>query len=201
LVSKKSKSILALGLVLVVIVITTILIEAFWPKYETQFIEFGLLGKAKAAEEYYPNNNSTIDLGSRVDWYIYVYNHIRGDQKVMIRVKLLNSTMETPNDQENKPSPTAILNEIPLSLKNNETVIVPFSWSILERVSQQDSTTIESLMMNDKTVLVETADSKSFFIMVFELWVYDKSLQEYRFGWSSGGELISTSVYMGFRAS
>jgi len=35
--------------------------------------------------------------------------------------------------------------------------------------------------------------------MVFELWVYDNSSQNYRFGWLSGEKLSSSSLYMLFK--
>jgi len=36
------------------------------------------------------------------------------------------------------------------------------------------------------------------FRLVFELWVYDQSLGDYRFFWASKGELYSASIYMWF---
>ena len=178
------------------------LISTFWPKYEERFFEFGLLGKDKMAESYYPNNNSTLNLGSQVNWYVYLHNHVGSFQEVIVRVKLLNSTMELPNNKEHKPSPFVSFIDFPLSLSVDDSKFVTFSWSILEAVSQNDSVILKSLMVNDQTFAVNvSALSNSFFRMVFELWVYDESSQEYLFGWESGEDFSSASIHLMFRAN
>jgi uncharacterized membrane protein len=195
---KRLKSALVWGSLFAIVLITAMLIGVFWPKYESQFIEFGLLGKDKMAEGYYPNNNHTIGLNLSVNWNLYVRNHMKNGQTLVVRVKLLNSTMEMPSDKENKPSPSATLTEIPLSLSVEEIAIIPFSWSFHEVFQQEGLTIIESLTVNNQMLSVDILDSNSSFRMVFELWVYDRSLQEYRFGWNIGEELFSTSLYMDF---
>ena len=175
-------------------------ISAFWPRYEERFFELGLLGKDKKAEAYYPNDNSTLKVGSRVFWYIYIHNHMGSVQNVSIRVKLLNSTMEVPNDREHKPSPFAFFVEFPLSLSVDETLFVPFAWSILETISQNESIIVKRLTVNNQTVEVNVqAFSDYRFRMVFELWVYDQSSHEYKFGWQSEKEFYSASLYIWFR--
>jgi hypothetical protein len=191
-----------IGALVLFLILAVALISAFWSRYEERFIELSLLGKDKTAKGYYLNDNSTLKPGSQVSWYIYIHNHMGSLQNVTVRVKLLNSTVDAPNDTEHKPSPFASFVEFPLSLSVDDTLLVPFSWSISEAVSQNGSIIIKQLMVNDQTVEVNVpAFSNSPFRMVFELWVYDQSSHEYKFGWKSGNEFSSASIYMCFRVS
>jgi hypothetical protein len=198
---RKHKLIFVIVAIILFITLTISLISTFWPKYEERFFEFGLLGDDKRAESYYSNNNSTLNLGSPVTWYVYVHNHMGSFQDVIVRVKLLNSTMELPNNKEHKPSPYVSFVEFPLSLSIDDSQFVTFSWSILDVVSKNDSIILKSIMVNNQTVAVNVSTvSDSFFRMVFELWVFDKSSQEYLFGWGSGEDFSSASLYLLFRA-
>ena len=191
--------IVALVLLLIVAVA---FISTIWPKSEERFFELGILGKDKTADEYYPNRNSTLEVGSQVSWYVHILNHMGSVQDVYLRVKLLNSTMKEPDDQTHEPSPYASFVELPLSLDVDDVQLIPFSWSILDAVSQNGSTVIERLMINDQTVEVDvSADSNSLFRMVFEIWVYDQSTQEYTFEWDSGKKTSSASLFMWFNVS
>ena len=181
------------------LIVAVYVITLFWPKYEERFFELGLLGRNKMAEDYYPGNTSNVGVGSNVTWYIYIHNCMWSDQNVSIRVKLLNSTMQAPDDREHEPSPYPVLFELPLSLSIDETLLIPFSWSILEADLQNESVLIKRLEVNNQTVHVDVgAFSDLRFRLVFELWVYDQSLGEYLFGWDSGKGFYSISLYMWF---
>jgi hypothetical protein len=55
-------------------------------------------------------------------------------------------------------------------------------------------------MINGQSVEVNvTAFFDNSFRMVFELWVYDPSSHEYKFGWGSEKEFYSASIYIWFR--
>jgi hypothetical protein len=175
-------------------------ISTFWPRYEERFIELGILGQDEKAEGYFLNDNSTLEVGSQVHWYIYLHNHIGSVQYVSVRIKLLNSTMKMPNDQEHIPSPYAFFVEFPAFLSVNDTQLVPFSWGVSDAVSQNGSIILKHLIVNGQTVDVNvSASGDHFFCMVFELWVYDQSSHEYRFGWESGKEFSSASLNIWFR--
>ena len=196
---KKYRPIFVIGALVLVLTLTVALISTFWPRYEEQFFEFGLLGKDKMADRYYPNGNSTINMGSQVNWYIYVYNHMGSYQNVIVRIKLLNSTMDLPNDREHKPSPFISIAEFPLSLSVDDKLFVPFSWTITEAISQKNLTILKSMMVNDQMVEINVPASNSFYRMVFELWVQDQGSGEYRFGWESSEGFSSASLYIGFK--
>jgi hypothetical protein len=48
------------------LILAVAVLSAFWPKYEERLFELDLLGKNKRAEDYYPNDNSTLELASQV---------------------------------------------------------------------------------------------------------------------------------------
>jgi len=197
LLLKEYKPILVIGVLVSVLILSVAVISAFWPKYEERFFELGLLGKNKKAEEYYPNNNSTLQLGSSVLWHIYLHNHMGSIQNVSVRVKLLNSTMQAPDDRKHEPSPFPYFMELPVSLSVDETLLIPVSWSVVEASSQEGNVTISGLSVNNQTFNMSVLSSNRF-RMVFELWVYDQSSQQYKFGWDSGKGFYSASLYMWF---
>lgn len=196
---KEYKGFFIICVLVLFLILAVYVISSFWPRYEERFFELGLLGRNKKAEDYYPGNSSTLEVGSNVTWYIDIRNHMGSSQNVSVRVKLLNSTMQTPDDREHEPSPHQYFIELPLSLSVDETLLVPFSWSILEADSRNDSITIKRLMVINQTVEVDlSALSDDRFRMIFELWVYDQSSGEYIFGWDSGKEFYSVSLYIWF---
>ena len=201
--SGTQKPIIVIGTFIIFLTLTVALISIFWPRYEEQFFEFGLLGPDKLAESYFPKNNSAIEVGSQINWYIYLHNHYMGSQQnVIVKVKLVNSSIELPNDQSNKPTSFDSFTEFPLSLSTGDTLFVPLSWSIVETISNNNSTILKQLAFNDQTVDVDVStSSNSFFRMIFELWVYDSFSETYKFGWNSGEEFSSASFYIGFRVS
>ena len=154
----QKQALVVVGLVLLLIVFVA-LISALWPRSEERFIELGLLGKDQKAEGYFVNDNPTLEVGSQVNWYIYLHNHMGSEQYASVRIKLLNSTMEVPNDQEHKPSPYASITEFPVHFAVNDTELIPFSWDVSDAVYQNDSIVIEHLVVNGQTVDVNVSAS------------------------------------------
>lgn len=186
------------GLVLLLIVIIAAL-SSIWPKQEEWFFELGLLGKNKTADEYFSDPHSIVKVGSTNNWFIYVHNHMAAAKAISIRIKLLNSTMQLPDDRNHQPSQAETITEFPFSLPDNETAIIPFSWSIADAQLQNGSAVITRILINEQPVKAQLSDSsKSSFEIVFELWVQDQPSGEYQFSWQSKKGLLSTSVYIGF---
>ena len=198
---KKNKLFIVICALVLVLTLTVALISSFWPSFEEQFFEFGLLGKDKKADGYYPNGNSTLNVGSQVNWYIYIHNHLENNQNVILKIKLLNSTMDLPNDKEHTPSPFIPILEFPLSLSVEDKLFVPFNWTSIEAIFQKNSTILKSMMINDQMVEINVPASNSFYRIVFELWVQDQVSEEYKFGWESGEGFSSASIYIGFELS
>ena len=81
-------------------------------------------------------------------------------------------------------------------------MLISLSWSISHAISQNDSIVLKRIIVNDQILETDVAAaSDSWFRIVFELWVYDPNSQEYKFGWKSGEEFFSASVYMDFEAA
>lgn len=195
---KLSKQVLTIAGLLLLLILTVALISTFWPRIETQFFELGLLDKDKTATAYFAIDNSTLEIGTQVTWFVFVHNNMGSAEQVSIRIKLLNSTMEQPIDSKNTPSPYSFFMEFPSSLSVNETALISFSWGISKAVSQDGSTIIRQLTVNNHTYDINVS-SKDYFSLVFELWVYDQNSQNYIFGWHSGNDFSSASVNMGFK--
>ena len=193
------KSLFTLCALVLLLTIVVYIISLFWPKIEEPFFEFALLGRNKVAEEYFPNSSSSLDISSNVLWYIQVHNHMGSNQSVLIRVKILNSTMQAPDDRKHECSPYPHIIEFPLSLSNAETILTPFDWSILEAEFRNNVTAIKGLEINNQMIEVEfPIISENRFRMVFELWIYNGTSNQYEFRWYSGKETYSVSLYMWF---
>ncbi len=198
----KHKPLLLVGAFILLLILLVAVISSFWPRYEDEFLEIGLLGKDKTADNYYPNGNATLVAGAELNWYIYVHNHMQTEQNVSIRVKLLNSTTALPDDRNYKPSPVDPIAEFPLSLHINSTELVPFLWRILETENQNNSITIKRLIINETIVEANISTySDSFYQIVFELWVYNPASNEYFFEWKNGDKISSASAYVGFKVA
>ena len=106
------------------------------------------------ASGYFPNEDNILSADSEIKWFIYLHNHLETTQKVIVRVKLVNSTMDIPDDQKHLPSSQIFLIELPSSLSIDETTLLPFSWSVLEATSQEDSINLRRIMINDQAIEV-----------------------------------------------
>ena len=199
MIQEAKKPILSILVFLLSIIFIVAFLSNFWPKQEKWFIELGLLGKDMTADAYFPNENPTINIGITNDWFIFVHNHLGTPQYVNIKLKLLNSTMELPDDRKHEFSEATSFIEFSLMLSANEDAILPFSWSVINAEAENDSVIIERLLINQQQVDVDVSDSENFYFrIVFELWVQDPVSGEYQFGWDSADGFSSASIYMGF---
>jgi len=195
---KDFKPLIILSVFILMIIGFVYVVSLYWPRYEEYFFELGLLGKEGKAEDYFPNDNSSVFLGTPMSWKIYVHNHMGGEQDVLIKVRLLNSTMKAPDDRLHEPSPYPSFVELPVSLSIDETVLIPFSFSVLDAV-YDNGTVIKAVIVNGDFIDVDVKDnSTDGFRVVFEIWVYDESMNQYSFGWYSKDEFYSASIYMWF---
>jgi hypothetical protein len=195
----RDSKVFTIGVLILILIITVALISTIWPRNETRFFELGLLDKDQTAKAYFTIDNSTIEIGTQVRWFIFVHNNMGNVEKISVRVKLVNSTMAQPIDSKNTPSPSSFFLELPSSLSINDTVLLPFFWSIPQVTFQDGATNIRQLTVNNQIFDINVS-SIDYFSLVFELWVYDKVTQTYLFGWrSTGNDFSSASVNMGFK--
>ena len=187
------------GLVLILVFIVAV-IGSIWPTQEEWFLELGLLGKEKTADLYFASANSVVSIDITNNWFIFVHNHMGQKQNILVKAKLLNSTMQLPNDLEHEPSTFSAFKTFPLSLSDKQTVLFPFSWNVQKIEVQNGLVIIKSLMINEEPVEVNVSTSvNSSFRMVFELWVQDQVTGQYHFGWQSKESFSSASLNIGFK--
>ena len=148
-----------------------------------------VLGEEGMAEHYYPGDDPNIDVGEKIRWTIYLYNHMGKAQYVAVRVKLLNSTMSAPNSTSCTPSDAPVVYEFRRVLLDNETLYYPLDWGLLEVGGEGDSVSLTGLMINGVSLKtgVEAIHGHNF-RMVLELWIYDEASGGLIFGWGSGEE-------------
>ena len=118
--------------------------------------------------------------------------------EVTIKVKLLNSTMNVPDDRSHLPSSEPVLLEIPVSLKIDETKLIPFNWSIENSFALEKTTHLDLLVINKQNKHTKVSSQNNYFKLVFELWIFDQDVNKYVFGWYSKDEFYSASIYIWF---
>ena len=166
------------------------LIIASLPNKNEPFFALAVLGEEGIADNYYPEDNLNIEIGDEVSWTIYLYNHMGETKYVAVRIKLINSTMMTPNSTLYKPSSAPINYEIRRILLNNETWLCPFSWSIQKIEFSEGYYVIKQLIVNDRTIetYVNVRDGSNI-RFILELWLYEKDLEDFQFRWRYDDEM------------
>jgi hypothetical protein len=165
-------------------------VAAYLPRREEPFFALAVLGENGMAEHYYPGDDPNLKVGDAVRWTVYVYNHMGSAQYVSIRFKLLNSTMSAPNSTSCLPGSGPVFYEIRRVLTDNETLLQPFNWSIVDVGQIGDYVVIDGLSVNGNFIKITSiAKSGSNFRIVIELWVLDHASNDFVFGWNYGDEM------------
>lgn len=177
--------------------------ETLSPAPSEQFFAMWILGSNGLAENYYPNNNSTLTAREPVNWTLGVYNHMNGLEYVVLRVKLLNASLSSPDELNGTPSPVPEIFEFSRILLNNETWSIPFAWEILTLTQQGRSVLVTGLSINQTLLKGNLGSSVSGlnFRLVFELWSYDETGGNLLFSWSANGNNRSVWTQIWFNAT
>jgi uncharacterized membrane protein len=173
------------------------------PPPTEHFFAMWVLGPNGLAEDYYPNNDSTLTIGEPVNWTLGVYNHMRGLEYVLVRVKLLNSTISSPDELTGTPSPAPEIFELRRILVDNETWSIPFVWEI-QNITRQGQVLAVTRMSINQTLLSGNLGSAILgnnFRLVFELWFYDQNSGNLTFSWNSAGSQHSVWTQIWFNAT
>lgn len=199
---KKYRSLLTVSLLVVLLIAVVAVFASVWPRYEEEFVAMGILGDGIMGEDYYPNGNTSLDVDIPVRWHLYLYNHRPVPSKVLIQVKVVNSTVPSPNRTLRAPCPADPVFNTTTVLGTNETRLMPYTWSVSEASRSGDSVTISRLVINGSQVdlNVLSGDSRGF-RMIFELWTYDEASQDFRFGWEFKGEYYCVWNQMWFNVT
>ena len=189
--------------IIATVIASTLAYVALNPRPEEQFFANWILGSEGMAANYYPNDNPNIGLREEVRWTLGVYNHMGSLQYVVLRVKLLNSTMPSPNDALDQPSPAAAILEFARVLVKNETWSIPFVWEILNYTVTGGHVTITSLSINQTSLTGQFASAVSGynFRFIFELWYYDTNTNDLAFSWQTQSAQHSVWTQIWFNAT
>jgi hypothetical protein len=169
------------------------------PPPSEQFFAMYILGSNGLAEHYYPNDNPNLTVGQPVNWTICVYNHMGSLQYVVVSVKLLNSTLRSPDELSGTPSSVVPVAQFVRVLVNNETWTMPFVWKLLGTRSSVGRILITGISINQVTFtgdLVEAVSGINY-RLVFELWFYDMATNGLVFSWGtqSGQRSVWTQIW------
>jgi hypothetical protein len=172
---------------IVIVVASGVAYTVLRPPPSEQFYAMYILGSNGLAEHYYPNDNSDLTIGEPVNWTIGIYNHMGSLQYVVVRVKLLNSTLPSPNELTGTPSSVAPLFEFARVLVDNETWSMPFVWRLLDVSSSPTGVQITGMSINQ--IIVKGSLGRALsginYRLVFELWFYDSATNGLVFSWSA----------------
>jgi hypothetical protein len=158
------------------------------PQPMARQLSLSILSANVTTDDYFSNDNSTIDVGNRSHWYAFVHNGVGSPEYVALRIKLLNSSQAIPNDISVGPNPGSTVYEIKQMIENNSTLVVPLEWSITDVAKPGSNTIIEGLNINDNDIenlYVASPLGKNFRFIV-ELWKYDPNTEDFTYVWSDG---------------
>lgn len=162
---------------------------AYFPKKVQPFSTLAVLGEEGKIGQYFPEEDPNIGIGDTINWTLYIYNHIGETQYFVVKIKLLNSSMQAPNSTLYIPSSAPVVYEVPRLLLHNETWVHRLEWSLLNLTKVGSIIRIDGIRINNSTIQTNIqAVTGSMFRIVLELWVYDVSADEFNFGWKSHEE-------------
>jgi len=173
------------------------------PPSSERFFAMWILGSEGLAEHYYPDDDPNLGMGEEVDWALGVYNHMGSIQYVVVRVKLLNSTIAGPDEVSGTPSPVSPILEFTRVLADNETWSIPFGWRIESLGSKDSNIVLTALSINQVPFNGQLVSAVSGFNyrFVFELWFYDGASGDLAFSWRSDRFSHSVWTQMWFNAT
>jgi len=202
-ISSQNRRTLIAVLITLLVVCEVIAYVATTPRPQEKFFQLYVLGAKRMAADYYPNNDTDIRLGESVHWYVGVTDNMGNVQLVVIRVKLGNQTIPSPNDTQATPSPAPLVTEFSRFIQNNETWEFPFVWQIVNAVPVDGSTRILELAINDETFELQGPSARDGynFRLIIELWTWDVESAAVQFGWQADGERRVAWLQLWFNAT
>jgi uncharacterized membrane protein len=165
------------------------LIVTFLPDTNESFVVFAVLGRNEKAKNYFPGEDPNIGINEKVEWNLYLHNDMSESQYIIIAVKIANSTISPPSAKSCIASPALKIYQIREFIFVNETKIIPFSWNIVNVSSIEEFRKLEKVSINDEIIEVNAKSRNGYnFRIIFELWIFDKELEEFQFDWRNGSE-------------
>jgi hypothetical protein len=161
------------------------------PQPMARQLSLSILSANLTTDDYFNNDNSTIDVRNPSRWYASVHNGVGSPEYVALRIKLLNSSQAVSDDISDisvGPSPESTVYEIKQMIENNSTLVVPLEWSITDVGKVANNTIIERLNINGNDIenLHLASPSGKNFRFIVELWNYDPNTNDFTYVWSDG---------------
>ena len=199
-ISSRDVQLLLTFAIIVTIITSSLAYVYLYPPPQEEFLTSWILDSQGLAQHYYPRDNPNIRLGEEVNWTLGVYNHMGSLEYVAIRVKLLNSTLPSPNDTLGEPSPAPVILEFAQVLLNNQTWSIPFDWEISNFTIRGGNTIITGLLVNQNLLQGQFASANlgQGFRFVFEVWFYDIRTNNLAFSFSTNGRPIDSWTQVWF---
>jgi len=178
--------------IFLVLIVSAQFISTFLPDNTEPFITLAILGEERTADHYFPSDDSILRNGTTLPWHVYLYNHMGEAQYVTVKVKILRAGGLSPNSTICSPSNAPVVFELTRVVPNNETLLEPFTWSLLARdeTSEKGSIiNITKIKINEHLIDINIPinDGERLRI-VFELWGYNQTSQEFTFKWTISGK-------------
>jgi len=154
-----------------------------FPTGMERFSEFWVLGPNHMAEDY-PFN---VRVNESYSVFVGVGNHMGVSSYYLVYVKFRNQTQPLPNATASEPSPLPPLYEYQAFVADGGTWEAPLTFRILEVSRNDDYMLIDRLSINDVVFVVNSSavwdsEYKGFYYQLFlELWLYDVTLQSFKF--------------------
>jgi len=170
------------GLILMAAFPTLSMVVPF-PRSAERFSELWVLGPNHMAEDY-PFN---IRVGEQHSVFVGVGNHMGSSSYYVLYVKLRNQTQPLPDLSNSLPSSLAPLFEFRFFILDGGSWKAPLTFTFLDVSGFENSCFVSRMMINNVVFSVDspsTWDSENngfYYELFFELWLYDTSLQGFRY--------------------
>ena len=119
--SSQNRRTLIAVFIMLLIVFEMFAYVATTPRPQERFFQIYVLGANRKVADYYPNNDTNIQLGESVQWYVGVTDFRGNVQFIAVRVELGNQAIMPPDDLNAQPSQAALVTDFKRFLQNNET--------------------------------------------------------------------------------
>lgn len=184
------------------LIFTMITYIAVTPLPKERFFQLYALGETRLAERYYPNNDTNILTDAPVKWYLGTTNFMGSTQLAVIKAKLGNQTLSSPNETEATPAPLPILIEFQKVLQNNETWEFPFIWKITNTTKVGNLTYLTLNINGIETNIAEVGAKDGYnYRLIFELWTLDIESNDIIFGWKASTQRRTAWLQLWFNAT
>jgi len=157
------------------------------PRASQPFMAMGVYSRMGLLGYLVPATNSSVTIGTSVNWTLSVTNNMGSAQFAMIIVRLANSTLSSSNSTAPSSFPEIVMPE--RFIRDGDTLSINFSWTLQSATLQQGKTLL-NLQVDGEPVVI-AGDN---FRWIFELWTYDLVCGCFHYGY--GPQSASTGVWL-----